>query len=182
MTMGMVRGAAVAAAMCFGVSVVLASQHTEMPKPGAETKKLEVFTGKWKGESTMSAGPWGPGGKMTSTDECVWFDGGWQVVCKGSGDGFMGKVRSEMALGWNGEEKVYKYMGWDSTGMMGSADGTVTGNTWNWTGEDKMGGKLVKSKYTITMVSPTQQTFKWETSEDGGKTWKTAAEGKSTKQ
>ena len=44
-----------------------------------------------------------------------------------------------------------------------------------------MGGKLVKSKYTVVLTSPTTQTFKWETSMDG-KTWTTAAEGKSTKQ
>ena len=43
-------------------------------------------------------------------------------------------------------------MGFDSMGMMGQATGTVSGNTWSWTGEDKMGGKLIKSKYTIVMV------------------------------
>ena len=42
-------------------------------------------------------------------------------------------------------------MGFDSMGMMGQATGTVSGNTWSWTGEDKMGGKLIKSKYTIVM-------------------------------
>jgi hypothetical protein len=43
-----------------------------------------------------------------------------------------------------------------------------------------MGGKLIKSRYTVVLTSPTTQTFKWETSEDG-KTWGTMAEGKSTK-
>ena len=92
----------------------------------------------------------------------------------------MGKLKSEAVMGWNAEDKVYRYMGFDSTGMMGSANGTVSGNTWTWTGEDKMGGKTIKSRYTITLTSPTTQAFKWETSEDG-KTWTTAAEGKSTK-
>jgi hypothetical protein len=182
MTIGtMVRGAAAAAAVCFGASVVLASQHTEMPKPGPETKKLEAFAGKWKGESTMSPGPWGPGGKMTTMSDCTWYDGGFQMICRDSSEGAMGKMKSEAILGWNAEEKVYKYMGFDSMGMMGSATGTVSGNVWSWSGEDKMGGKVIKSKYTITMATPTSQTFKWETSEDGGKTWKTAAEGKATK-
>ena len=92
----------------------------------------------------------------------------------------MGKTKSEAVLGWSSEEKVYKYMGFDSMGMMGSATGTVSGNTWTWTGSDKMGGKLIHSRYTVVLTSPTSQTFKWETSEDG-KTWSTAAEGKSTK-
>jgi hypothetical protein len=89
-------------------------------------------------------------------------------------------MKSEAILGWSPEEKVYKYMGFDSMGMMGSATGTVSGNTWSWTGSDKMGGKLIHSRYTVTVTSPTTQTFKWETSEDG-KTFTTAAEGKSTK-
>jgi hypothetical protein len=175
------RMAAVLAGVSFAAGTLLANQHTEMPKPGPEAKKLEVFTGKWKSESTMQPGPWGPGGKMTSDDDCAWFEGGFQVVCRSTGDGAMGKMKSEMAMGWNSEEKVYKWMGFDSMGMMGTANGTVSGNTWNWTGEDKMGGKMVKSKYTITLTSPTAYTFKWEMSDDGGKTWKTGAEGKSTK-
>jgi hypothetical protein len=166
------------AGLCFAAS--LAAQQTEAPKPGPEVKKLEAFAGKWKGESDMKPGPWGPGGKMTSESDCTWFEGGFQLVCRENGKGAMGNMKSEAVLGWNGEEKVYKYMGFDSMGMMGTANGTISGNTWNFTGEDKMGGKMIKSRYTITVPSPTSQTFKWETSEDG-KTWSTAAEGKSTK-
>ena len=93
----------------------------------------------------------------------------------------MGKMKSEAILGWSAEDKVYKYMGFDSMGMMGSATGTNTGNTWNWSGDGQDGRQAINSKYTVVLTSPTTQTFKWETSEDG-KTWTTAAEGKSTKQ
>jgi uncharacterized protein DUF1579 len=176
-TTALVLSASLAAAAALAVP-----QHTEVPKPGPEVKKLDVFAGKWKGESEMKPGPWGPGGKMTSEDDCKWFEGGFALECHGDGNGAMGKVKSEFVLGWNPEEKVYKYMGWDSTGMMGTANGKVSGNTWTYTGEDKMGGKMIKSRYTIVVASPTTHTFKWETSDDGGKTWKMAAEGKSTKQ
>ena len=161
--------------------VLAVPQHTEVPKPGPEVKKLDVFAGKWKGESEMKPGPWGPGGKMTSEDECKWLEGGFVLECHGDASGAMGKMKSSMALGWNPEDKAYKYMGWDSMGMMGTATGSVSGNTWSYTGEEKMGGKMIKSRYTIVVTSPTTQTFKWETSDDGGKTWKMAAEGKSTK-
>ena len=171
---------AVCVGLGFAAGIVLADQHGEAPKPGPETKKLEVFAGKWKGEMTMSEGPWGPGGKMTSEDDCTWFEGGFQLVCRSTGSGAMGNVKGEAVLGWNAEEKVYKYMGFDSTGMMGAASGTVSGNTWSWSGEDKMGGKMIKSRYTIVMTPPSTQSFKWEISEDG-KNWKTAAEGTSKK-
>ena len=43
-----------------------------------------------------------------------------------------------------------------------------------------MGGKMVKSRYTINQTSPTSYTFKWEMQgEDGA--WQTIMEGKSTK-
>lgn len=175
-SMALVLSASLAAA-----AAVAVPQHTEVPKPGPEVKKLEVFAGKWKGESEMKPSPFSPGGKMTSEDDCTWFEGGFELVCRSNAGGAMGKIKSEMVLGWNPEEKVYKYMGFDSMGMMGTANGTVSGNTWSFSGEDKMGGKMIKSRYTIVVPSPTTQTFKWEISEDGGKTWKVAAEGKSTK-
>jgi hypothetical protein len=171
---------ALGAAVVVSVGIALASQHTEAPKPGPETKKLDGFAGKWMGESEIKAGPWGPGGKMTSESDCTWYEGGFVLVCRETSSGAMGKLKGEAILGWSAEDKVYKYMGFDSIGMMGSATGTVTGNTWNWSGEEKMGGKLIKSKYTVVLTSPTTQTFKWETSEDG-KTWATMAQGKSTK-
>ena len=93
----------------------------------------------------------------------------------------MGKVSGTSVMGWSGEDKAYKYMGYDSMGMMASAKGDVSGNTWTWNGEDKMGGKMMHSRYTIVTTSPTAYTFKWETSEDGNK-WNTIMEGKSTKQ
>ncbi len=176
------KSAAVLAGALLAAGAALAlPQHTEAPKPGPEVKKLDAFAGKWKGESDFKPGPWGPGGKMMSDDECTWFEGGFQLVCRGDSSGVLGKMKTQAILGWNGEEKVYKYMGFDSTGMMGSASGTVSGNTWSWTGQDMMGGKMINSKYTIVLTSPTTQAFKWETSADSGKTWTTAAEGKSTK-
>ena len=158
--------------------IVLAQQA---PQPGPEVKKLEPFAGKWKGEAEMKPGPWGPGGKISTESECTWFEGGFELVCRESGTGPMGKMKSESVLGWSHEEKVYKYQGFDSTGMMGTATGKLDGNTWIWHGTDKMGGKTIHSRYTVKLDSATAQSFKWETSEDGKK-WTVAAEGKSTKQ
>ena len=171
---------AASAAACLAAGTVMAQAQQGPPKPGPEVQKLKMFEGKWTGESEMKPSAFGPGGKMTSMDDCTWFEGGFQLVCKGTMTGAMGKVQGTSVMGWNGEEKVYKYMGYDSMGMMGSATGSVSGKTWTWNGTDKMGGKTIHSRYTIVETSPTSYTFKWETSEDG-KTWNTIAEGKSTK-
>ena len=150
------------------------------PKPGPEVKRLAVFEGKWTGEGDMKPSPWGPGGKISSKDECTWSDGGWQLVCKGSSTGAMGNMSATNVMGWNGEEKAYKFMGYDSMGMMTMAKGTVSGNTWTWSGQDMMAGKTIHSRYTVVETSPTSYTFKWETSEDG-KTYATMMDGKATK-
>lgn len=172
------RRVVVSAWALLACAVALAQQP---PSPGPEVKQLEPFAGKWKGEAEMKPGPWGPGGKVASESECSWFDGGFQLVCRESSSGSMGKMKGEGILGWSPEEKTYKYMGFDSMGMMTTATGSVSGNKWSWKSTDRMGGKTIHSRYTVTLDSPKSQTFKYETSEDG-KTWTVAAEGKSTKQ
>ena len=96
------------ASVLVGMLVAAGAVLAQAPQPGPETRKLDVFAGKWKGESELKPGPWGPGGKMASDQECTWFQGGFQLVCRESSDGAMGKMKGEAVLGWNGEEKVYK--------------------------------------------------------------------------
>jgi hypothetical protein len=43
-----------------------------------------------------------------------------------------------------------------------------------------MGGRTVKSRYTIKETSPTSYAFNWETQGDDG-AWQTVIEGKSTR-
>jgi hypothetical protein len=169
-------------AMLVGIGLIagVALAQQAPPKPGAEVKRLGIFEGKWTGESEMKPSPFGPGGKVSSKDDCAWANDGWQMVCKGSSTGAMGNMTGTSVFGWNGEEKAYKYMGYDSMGMMTTAKGTLSGNTWTWHGEDKIAGKTIHSRYTVVETSPTSYTFKWETSEDG-KTYATIMEGKSTK-
>jgi len=41
------------------------------PKPGAEVKKLDYFVGTWATEGMVAQGPWGAGGKFSSTETAV---------------------------------------------------------------------------------------------------------------
>ena len=63
---------------------------------------------------------------------------------------------------------------------MGTATGSVNGNTWTWMVEDKFAGKAVNGRTTITMSSPTQYTSKYEMA-DGKGGYTTILEGKATK-
>jgi hypothetical protein len=152
------------------------------PKPGPEHERLGYFVGKWNTERDMKASPMGPGGKVTATDNCEWFSGGFAVVCHSDGKTPMGPSKSIGIMGYSAEEKVYTYYGVDNTNMaMGSVPkGTRQGDTWTYTDEGVMGGQKYKSRVTIKEVSPTEYSFRMEMQGADGK-WAPMMEAKSTK-
>lgn len=171
-------------AVCLVLSsgLALAQAPGEKPKPGPEHKKLGYFVGKWTADVEVKPSPFMPGGKMTNKDTCEWFEGGFAVLCRSEGTGPMGPTKSIGILGYSTEEKAYTYYGLDNTAMSMTTvpRGTVDGGSWIYNDEAKMGGKMVKSRYTIKETSPTSYTFKWEMlGEDGA--WQTVMEGKSAK-
>src|SRR5512143_1975594 len=110
----------------------------EMPKPGPEHQKLGYFVGAWKMDADMKPGPMGPGGKMTGTSNCSWFDGHYAVVCKDSSSGPMGPMKGMGILSYDREDKKYQYFGMDSMGMSEKAEGAVENDVWTYTNEGKM--------------------------------------------
>jgi hypothetical protein len=173
---------AVAAALNAAPLAVAAAQGQPPSKPGPEHKRLAFFVGKWTSQGEVKPGPMGPGGKMTSTDTCEWFEGQFSVICRYEGNGPAGPSKGIGILGYNPEEKVYTYYGVDNTSMnMASVPkGTVKGDTWTYTDEGTMGGQKFKTRVTIREVSPTEQSFKMEMQGPDGK-WMPMMESKSTK-
>ena len=173
-------------AVCGVVSVagvhIVAAQAPQAPKPGPEQARLGYFVGKWKAEGEMKPGPMGPGGKMTTTDNCEWFEGQYSVICRSEGTTPMGPTKSMGILGYSTEEKVYTYYGVDNSNMtMASVPkGTVQGDTWTYHDAGMMGGKTVKTRVTIKELSPTAYTFKMEIQGADGK-WAPMMESKNTK-
>ena len=171
--------------LVLGCSAMLAfatalAQAGEAPKPGPEQKALGYFAGKWTSEGEMKPGPFGPGGKMTSTDACAWFAGGFQLECRGTGSGAMGSMTTLGIITYNPVEKAYTFYGIDSTGMADYSKGKKDGKTWTFASKSEMNGKAFHSRYTMVEGSPSSYTYKWDMSEDGTK-WTTMMEGKSTK-
>jgi hypothetical protein len=152
------------------------------PKPGPEHKKLGFFVGKWTSEGEMKPSPMGPGGKVTGTDDCQWFDGGFSVICRSEGKTPMGPSKSIAILSYSPEEKVYTYYGVDNSAMTMTTvpHGTIQGDTWTFADESMMGGQKVKSRVTIKEVSPSSYNFTMEVQGPDGK-WMPMMESKSTK-
>lgn len=171
----------VLAAVVLSVTFVLAQNPPAPPKPGPEVAKLKYFLGNWKMEGDTKPGPMGPGGKYTATSRNELMAGGFYIVLHGAGDmGAMGKYTNAAFLGYDAENKVYIYNEFTSTGEHVYATGVLAGDTWTWTNENKMDGKVMKGRFTEKITSPTSYDFKYEFSMDGSP-FTTVVEGKATK-
>ncbi len=153
----------------------------EMPKPGPELKKLDYFAGTWTTEGDIKPGPMGPGGKFSGTDHIQWMDGGYFLVTHSEFKGAMGTGTETSYMGYDTNDKVYTYDAFNSLGEANHSKGTLDGDTWNWTNEQKMGGQTMHGRFTIKVLSATSYNFKFEMSPDGT-TWSTVMDGKGTKQ
>ena len=158
------------------------SSYAQMPtpKPAPELSKLDYLAGDWISDGDMKPGPMGPGGKMSSTDEVHWMDGKFFLVMHSKFKGAMGDGMALAVMGYDPEKKVYTYNEFNSMGQVNHSEGTVDGDTWTWTSDEKMGDQTFKGRYTMKVASPTSYTFKFEMSKDGTE-WATVMDGKSTK-
>ena len=152
----------------------------EMPKPGPEHKKLDIFAGSWTLDADMKPGPMGPGGKVLETEKCEWMEGGFYLVCHTDFKGVMGTGVGTSYMGYSADDKAYSYREFNSWGEDNYAKGAVDGDTWTWNSDEKMGGMMMKGRFTMKITSPTTYNFSYEISEDGTK-WTLVMDGKATK-
>jgi hypothetical protein len=162
--------------ICGFTSLLLAQAPPAPPKPGPEHKKLEYFLGKWTVEGEIKANEFVRGGKTVTTETCTLGPGGFYVECRNEG-----QLPTRLGImAYDSHAKVYTSYYANSVGLVGTATGSVNGNTWTWTVEDKFAGKAIKGRTTITTLSPTQYTIKYETADEKGG-YTTIVEGKATK-
>lgn len=172
--------AAAAALLSVLAGAVPAQAPPQMPKPGPEHKRLQYFVGQWTSEFDMKPGPFGPGGKVTMIDRCEMLAGDFFLVTHSTGKSQMGEMKGLSVWGYDPEEKIYTFAAYNSFGMAEHFKGTVQGDTWTWTSESKVEGKIVKSRFTLKEVSPSLYTFRYDASADGA-AWANVMEGKATK-
>ena len=151
--------------------------------PGPEAKKLDYFVGRWTTDGMIVQGPWGAGGKFTSTSTTEWLPGNFFVQTKT--DSQMppevgGEDKATMIMGYDTNQNTYTSDRYSSLGQHISSKGTLSGDTWTWTNTSNYGGMEIQGKMTIKILSPTSQSMKYEISMDG-KNWMPFMEGKITK-
>lgn len=160
--------------------VLATGAMAQMPQPGPEHKKLDMFAGTWTLDGDMKPGPMGPGGKVTEAEKCEWMDGGFFVVCHTDFKSAMGNGSGISIMGYSNDDKTYTYREFNSWGEFTDSKGAVDGDKWTWTSDEKMGGMTMKGRFTMKIASPTSYDFMFEMSQDGTK-WTTVMDGKATK-
>jgi hypothetical protein len=152
-------------------------------QPGPELKKLDYFVGNWTTEGTVAQGPWGMGGKFSSTGGWEWMQG--NFFMQGHADFQMppevgGTGKDVMFMGYDTDQNAYTHDSFNSMGRHQTSKGTLTGDTWTWTSSANYAGQDIQQRMTMKVLSPTSYTVKFEISLDG-KNWMTFMDGKATK-
>ena len=167
----------VAVILICGFTSLLLAQAPPAPKPGPEHKKLEYFVGKWTVEGEIKANEFVPAGKTVGTETCTLGPGGFYVESLAEG----GQLPTRLAImAYDSHAKMYTSYYANNVGLVGTATGSVNGNTWTWLEEDKFAGNAIKGRTTVTMSSPTRYTFKYEMADEKGG-YTTILEGIATK-
>jgi len=171
-----IRSSVAVILICGFTALSLAQAPPEGPKPGPEHKKLEYFLGTWKVETEIKANEYVPAGKGVTTATVTLGPGGFCVESHAEGQ----IPRTDAIIAYDSDAKVYTEFYASSAGLVGSGTGTVNGNTWTWMLEDKVFGKAAKGRTTITILSASQYTSKYEMLDANGR-YVTLTEGTATK-
>src|ERR1022692_2132523 len=92
--------------------------------------------------------------------------------------GMMGPGGS--VTGYSADDKAYTYREFNSFGEFDDSRGSLDGDTWTWTNEEKMGGMTMKGRFTMKITSASSYNFTFDMSPDGTK-WSTVMDGKASK-
>lgn len=165
-------------ASILGTAIVVA--QATPPKPGPEHKRLERGVGQWNYQGEAKASPMGPAGKITGTDTCELFQGGFAVVCRTKGTGPKGPMTGINVTSYDEGKKAYTYYAITSQGDNIFVRGNIKGNVWTFEDTMDMAGQPMKIRATVTEESPTATVFKLEAGPADGQMM-VIEEGKSTK-
>jgi hypothetical protein len=157
-----------------------AAAQMDTPKPGPELKKIDYFTGSWTLDGDVKASAMGPAGKVTENEMCSWMDGNFFLICKVDFKSTMGSGNGMSIMGYSADDKIYTYREFNSWGEFTDSKGSLDGDTWTWTSDEKMDKMTMKGRFTMKIVSPTAYNFTFEMSQDGTK-WTNVMDGKAAK-
>lgn len=160
--------------------ITVASAQSPEPKPSPELKKLGYYIGTWNGEGQMKSSIFGPGGKFSNVTRNEWIQGNFFYMTHHEEQNPAGKFKEFSITGYEPEKKVYVKYTFNIGGRVDRSEGTLVGNTWTWSQDYNINGKVIRTRGIDTPTSDASYDFKWEVAPNGDD-WTTVQEGKATK-
>lgn len=158
-------------------SILAQQQTSELPKPGPEQKKLEVWVGEWNYEGSGPDTVMGPGGSFKGKSTSRMTMGGLFLESRWADKGtYGGKVieLSGLDLMWfDAPAKGFAARSFCNDGSVASGTATVDGSTWTTLGSRTAAdGQLCLTRDVSTYSADGKtRTSRFEFSTDGGQTW-----------
>jgi hypothetical protein len=154
--------------LAMSANLLLAQSPASPPQPGPESRQLAAFLGTWRDEAVFQPSPISPGGRMTLTQTCDWFSGGFSLVCHTDTSGFMGDIKTLTIITYDPEAKHYTHFELNSVGYAETAVGTYNAGVWTFVRESKTAGKTFKIRSSIKLPTVDSALMTSELSVDGG--------------
>lgn len=167
------------AVLALGVFAAPALAQEAMQR-GPQHERLAYFVGDWQFEGRAMDSPMGPGGPLSGTDDCEWFEGRFHVVCHGEANTPRGRMKTGSVWGYDPLVQKYTLYGFNSSGEAFYVLGTVDGKVWTWNAEYPMGEQVMHLKATVTEESSTAYRYRLEMSPDGTN-WTVMEQGRGMK-
>jgi hypothetical protein len=131
-------------------------------------------------QGEMKASAFGPAGKINASLHAEWAKGNFFQIRTHEEQNSSGEYASLSIIGYDLKREVYTVYSFSGQGGVGQSEGTLAGDTWTWTTEYKINGKVIKTRTVIKPTSASSYDFKWEIA-PAGSDWTTVQEGKATK-
>jgi hypothetical protein len=153
--------------------VVMMCSRLSLGQADDPAKKLGAFLGKWKSEGIFA-----DGGKVTADLDCRWSPQGSYMVCEQAIKMAGGNSRQLTVYSYSAKDGNYSFTTISNPGAKPSS-GTVqiNGYAWIYSSSFEANGKTTQIRTTNLFPQPSLETFKVESSDDGGSTWKSILEG-----
>jgi hypothetical protein len=144
----------------------------QVPTPGAEHKKLEMFVGEWTFAGESKAVPalgMTDAGKVSYRHVNQMANGGFFLETRRTGTSARGPVTELFVYSYNAVSKTYRQDGYNNRGQVRTFTATLDGLTWSFVGTNtNLDGSVTKERYTLTYSSDlSSATVRSEHSKDG---------------
>lgn len=152
------------------VALVCGALGTAQDNPA---NKLGAFLGKWQSEGIFADGT-----QVVSSLECRWSAQADFLVCEQAIKMSGGDHHQLTIYSYNSKDQNYSYTTLGDPGARPSS-GTlqINGNLWTYSASFERDGKMVQIRTTNEFTTTKSESFKVESSDDGGTTWKAQLRG-----